>query len=400
MTRNRRVLTILLLLTGLLLAACDAVATPTLSPGAGGGITEVVEPMMINSVEVTGLETAPAQPAAAIEGVIGDSCNALDSTTQSRDGNVVSIQINVRRTIQPNVPCAELAQIYNETLPLEGEFPAGDYTLVVNGTATTFTVAGQATPEPIATETCVYNSEFLENVTIPDGSIVVPGEPFTKIWRVRNSGTCAWDATFVLARIEGDSILVDSPEADSVRLPVTQPGEEVEVSAELILLPETPLDSQETARFQMRTPQGELFGAQAFVLIRAGESASEGGETGQCTYDSDFVEDVTIPDGSPQEPGKAFVKTWRIRNTGTCPWDENVKLYQVAGTTILPTGGGDPLPLDATQPGETVDISLELIMSEEVEVGSEQEARFHVRDPQGNTFGTQPFVKVVVAGEE
>src|SRR5437763_9380963 len=37
-----------------------------------------------------------------------------------------------------------------------------------------------------------------------------------------------------------------------------------------------------------------------------------------CTADSQFVADVTIPDNTPEERGKSFTKTWRIRNNGTC----------------------------------------------------------------------------------
>lgn len=39
-----------------------------------------------------------------------------------------------------------------------------------------------------------------------------------------------------------------------------------------------------------------------------------------------FVVDVTIPDGSKFAPSEVFVKTWRLRNIGSCTWDENYDL--------------------------------------------------------------------------
>ncbi len=40
--------------------------------------------------------------------------------------------------------------------------------------------------------------------TIPDGTILKPGEIFTKVWRVKNSGTCTWDTTYKLVFWSGD----------------------------------------------------------------------------------------------------------------------------------------------------------------------------------------------------
>jgi hypothetical protein len=33
-----------------------------------------------------------------------------------------------------------------------------------------------------------------------------------------------------------------------------------------------------------------------------------------------FVADVTIPDGTSLAPGATFLKTWRLKNIGTCTW--------------------------------------------------------------------------------
>jgi hypothetical protein len=53
---------------------------------------------------------------------------------------------------------------------------------------------------PIApTQQSCDNFLFLGDVTIPDGSIMNPGEVFDKTWEVQNTGPCAWNKDYLLA---------------------------------------------------------------------------------------------------------------------------------------------------------------------------------------------------------
>ena len=47
-------------------------------------------------------------------------------------------------------------------------------------------------------------SASLVGETFPDGTIILPGTTFTKVWQVQNSGTCTWDATWQLIFYGGD----------------------------------------------------------------------------------------------------------------------------------------------------------------------------------------------------
>jgi polar amino acid transport system substrate-binding protein len=65
--------------------------------------------------------------------------------------------------------------------------------------------ASTPVPGPAATPPACYDGlEFVEDVTIPDGTEMSPGQEFDKVWRVRNSGTCAWDGSYWLAFVQGD----------------------------------------------------------------------------------------------------------------------------------------------------------------------------------------------------
>lgn len=70
-----------------------------------------------------------------------------------------------------------------------------------------------------------------------------------------------------------------------------------------------------------------------------------------------FVADVTVPDNTRMDKGQEFVKTWRLRNTGSEPWP--------AETVLAFTGEGQQLAAvnevaigKVVQPGQDVDISV------------------------------------------
>ncbi|PWB68953.1 MAG: hypothetical protein C3F07_21055 [Anaerolineales bacterium] len=77
-----------------------------------------------------------------------------------------------------------------------------------------------------------------------------------------------------------------------------------------------------------------------------------------CTNSASFVADITIPDNSIIGAGETFTKTWRISNTGTCIWASDYKLVHYSDQRM---GAPDGVPLDITYPGETLDISVELV---------------------------------------
>jgi hypothetical protein len=78
---------------------------------------------------------------------------------------------------------------------------------------------------------------------------------------------------------------------------------------------------------------------------------------GGCVLSEQFIADVSIPDGTVLAPGSSFVKTWRVKNTGTCTW-ENYKLIFAAGEQM---SGPASVNVNTTSPGATVDVTVNLI---------------------------------------
>ena len=96
-----------------------------------------------------------------------------------------------------------------------------------------------------------------------------------------------------------------------------------------------------------------------------------------CTDSASFVLDVTIPDNTNLDPGKSFTKTWRIKNTGTCTWNEEYSLVFALNERM---DAPDSMPLKRTRPGREVDISV--TMTTPTEMG-EYRADFQILNPQG-----------------
>jgi hypothetical protein len=67
----------------------------------------------------------------------------------------------------------------------------------------TFTPIPEATPSPSPTPPCTDGLTYIDDLTIPDGTIVLPGASLEKGWLVQNSGSCNWDARYRLKFVGG-----------------------------------------------------------------------------------------------------------------------------------------------------------------------------------------------------
>ena len=68
-------------------------------------------------------------------------------------------------------------------------------------------------PRPTSTPGCTNTLRFLTDLTMPDGSVVSPGQAIDKRWQVENSGTCNWDERYSLRLVEGPELGATSPQA-------------------------------------------------------------------------------------------------------------------------------------------------------------------------------------------
>ncbi len=111
-----------------------------------------------------------------------------------------------------------------------------------------------------AVNTCVINSVFVADVTIPDRTVLAPGQAFTKTWRIRNTGTCNWGSDEELIFVRGNAMT----QTRTFVIPATAPGGTVDLSVAMTA-PTTP--GVHIADWRMRNRGGVIFGTTLNVSI-------------------------------------------------------------------------------------------------------------------------------------
>ncbi len=126
------------------------------------------------------------------------------------------------------------------------------------------TVAPTNVPGPVPTAVpgpCTNNAAFVADVTVPDGTQWQQNQAFNKIWRVQNSGTCTWNASYQLVFVNGERMTT----LNQVPVPPnTAPGQ----TADLLIAMNAPAQpGVHSGQWQMRDDKGVMFGPVLVVKI-------------------------------------------------------------------------------------------------------------------------------------
>ncbi len=92
------------------------------------------------------------------------------------------------------------------------------------------------------------------DVSIPDDTRLQPGEPFTKIWRFVNSGSCTWTRDYSVVWFSGDALGLEN--TYHLSQPVA-PGEIVDIAVDMVA-PSVP--GVYSSYWMLRNDHGSLFG--------------------------------------------------------------------------------------------------------------------------------------------
>jgi hypothetical protein len=189
---------------------------------------------------------------------------------------------------------------------------------------------------------------FIDDLTFEDGTRVEPGQAIHKIWRVRNSGQSTWASGYILKFSEHHKM--SAP--DSIPLPELSPGEIADISL-LFKAPVAP--GEYLSMWAPTNTNGETFLAELYLKIEVIESINRG----DLIDNSKFEQDITIPDGTTVQAGATFLKTWRIRNTGSTTWTSNYSISFLGDNSM---GAMDDQALLVTvDPGGLLDVSVNLV---------------------------------------
>jgi hypothetical protein len=148
-----------------------------------------------------------------------------------------------------------------------GENPADSVTA---GGSSGEATPGEGTPAkntPVRLGTPICNdSLFVQDVTIPDGTVLKPGQSFKKTWRLKNTGICAWTTEYALGFAYGDQM-----KGSATKLPnAVSPGGTVDVTLNL----RAPLNRcWYGSWWRLKTDRGDYFGDFVFVSIQVADDS-------------------------------------------------------------------------------------------------------------------------------
>ena len=227
------------------------------------------------------------------------SCNVGQAPAPTTDVNALSTalvgttvaQLSVELTqtaqaapINTSTPTPTVTTLATFALPtLSGPSPTTDVSALPTFSFVNTPVPGANTPVTGLTPVAVLpttqataslgdacnNNVFEGDITIPDGTVLKPGEDFVKIWAVRNTGNCTWDDGYSLVYVGGST-----PNLDPINLKFTTqsdfiaPGETADFDIRLTT-PCTP--GKYEGHWRMQSDSGYYFGTTLSVYVEVTE---------------------------------------------------------------------------------------------------------------------------------
>jgi hypothetical protein len=130
--------------------------------------------------------------------------------------------------------------------------------------------AERPTPEP----TCTNALWFFQDLTIPDGTEVSPGERLDKRWLVQNAGTCNWDERYKIRLEAGPNMGVPATQA----LSPARSGLQVTIRMNFIAPDEA---GTYRSAWQAYDPDGIPFGDPFFIEVVVADNAPTDSDSGE-----------------------------------------------------------------------------------------------------------------------
>jgi polar amino acid transport system substrate-binding protein len=204
---------------------------------------------------------------------------------------------------------------------------------------------------------CLLGMMWKQDLSIPDGTQMGPGESFTKGWRIENTGTCTWDSGYALVYVGSvpvQDVLSAAPTGISGTV---QPSAKYDVNVNLVAPDKSGVYK---GFYTMSAPDSTLFGDRIWVQIEVVGGGDVPTPSGAPVIENFTVIPAEIPVNSCADVN------WAVTGEVT-----NIKLlgYEGGNETVLvdnadrvgtfkscPTVTGEVLyKIVATGPGGTAD---------------------------------------------
>jgi hypothetical protein len=124
----------------------------------------------------------------------------------------------------------------------------------------TSTVTLTPKPKPAGTDTpgpdC-NRAAFIRDVTIPDGSTILPNSDFTKTWELKNTGTCTWNKNYSVIFANKGQAFSGAASTQLMKDGEVKPGESV-IATVSLRAPGEPGDYE--SYWNLRAADNQVFG--------------------------------------------------------------------------------------------------------------------------------------------
>jgi len=406
-------------------ASAPAVTTPDLLPTPTAANEPVRSQAVVDSIQVVTLESFPVEINVMARGELPDGCTTIDGVISQRIENEYQVVITTIRP--PDAACTQVVVPFEETIPLDVTgLPAGNYTVSVNGIDGSFTLdvdnvaegeqvaEGTTTPdaEPDADagteadsisgrvwhDLCTVTGSEESDEETPEGCLVAPetslyvadgtldeDEPGIQgVTLALFPGECAATApgNALTTTTDSDGLysftgLVPGPYC--VLLDTASEENTLALEEGVLTYPETEGATAASTAVELAdgAERSDVDFGYDFRFLPLPDV-----DLANCTNSSEFVEDLSVPDGTVFGPGAEFTASWRLRNNGTCPWTTEYGLAYVSGDQL---GVEQLVPLpNAVAPGQTVDASVAMIAPEQP---GTYRSNWQVANADGEPFG-------------
>lgn len=245
----------------------------------------------------------------------------------------------------------------------------------------------------------ISNSQFVSFNSPDNLNAVVESDLFTASWRLKNNGTTTWGQGFKVSLINqatGSRQMAAKASFDFTEVasqPTVAPGQEVEITIKMTA--PAARSNFYFSDWKLQDPQNNFFGQIFFVRVIVVKKPTNSGTL--LNSDSQFVQDLTVQDGSPFPAGTNFEKRWLVKNNGQRKWGSGYRLVFVGGDSAM-TGTFSHL-VPETQPGEEVVISLPLVAPTTPRPEA-YVSTWRIHDDRNIPFGDRLWIKIFVTGSD
>jgi hypothetical protein len=110
-------------------------------------------------------------------------------------------------------------------------------------------------PEITATEHRPCNqASLIEEVSIPNGTVLATNQGFTKVWHLKNTGSCVWNSDYEFIFANGD--LMTNQDKQPLTSGIVRPNETADVSVNLVA---PTIAGAYRGAWKIRDPKGIIF---------------------------------------------------------------------------------------------------------------------------------------------